>query len=303
MKYRATTVIVIGIALFFKALFSVVTLDGLNVLGLGQGDAVLIQTTGGHVLIDGGDNHMGERVVQYLRDTGVRELAYVIATHPHADHIGGLIEMLHTVPVGTLIMPNVTHTTRTFERFLDAIETNNIPLREPVAGSTFSVGEAVFTVLAPNSSGYANLNNYSVSLRMALGGTSFIFTGDAEIESETEMILAGHTLYSNVLHVGHHGSRTSTSQTFFDAVSPSIAVIQLSADNTYGHPHREVRERLAGIRVYRNDEHGDIVMVTDGETITVRGATLWRVWLTRLTQWIGSLTARLSVSVSRPAFA
>ena len=142
---------------FANPLLPVTLEDGqaaIHFIDVGQGDAVLIQTTGGHVLIDGGDNHMGERVVQYLRDTGVRELAYVIATHPHADHIGGLIEVLHTVPVGTLIMPNVTHTTRTFERFLDAIETNNIPLREPVAGSTFSVGEAVFTVLAPNSSGY-----------------------------------------------------------------------------------------------------------------------------------------------------
>jgi len=272
-------------------------------IDVGQGDAVLIQTTEGHVLIDGGDNHMGERVVGYLRDAGVRELAYVIATHPHADHIGGLIEVINTLPVGTLFMPNVTHTTQTFERFLDAIERNNIPLREPAPGSAFSVGEAVFTIIAPNSSGYANLNNYSVSLRMVLGDTSFIFTGDAEVQSETEMILAGHMLYSDVLHVGHHGSSTSTTETFFNAVSPSIAVIQLAADNTYGHPHREVRERLSGIRVYRNDEHGDIVMVTDGETITVRGATLWRVWLTRLTQWIGSLTALPCVSVSRPVCA
>ena len=255
-------------------------------IDVGQGDAVLIQTTDGHIMIDGGDNHMGERVVQYLHDAGVQELAYVIATHPHADHIGGLIEVLNTFPVGTLIMPPVAHTTRTFERFLNAIEENDVSLRGPTVGSTFSVGDAVFTIIAPNSSGHANLNNYSVSIRMVLGDTSFIFTGDAELESEMEMILAGHTLYADVLHVGHHGSSTSTTQAFFDAVSPSIAVIQLGANNTYGHPHREVRDRLDGIRVYRNDEHGHIVLVTDGETITVRGATLWRVWLTRLTQWI-----------------
>jgi len=256
-------------------------------IDVGQGDAVLIQTTEGHALIDGGDNHMGERVVQHLRDAGVSELSYVIATHPHADHIGGLIDVLDTFPVGTLILPNVAHTTQTFERFLDAIENNNVQLREPVAGSTFYVGDAVFTIIAPNSYGHANLNNYSVSMRMVLGDTSFIFTGDAEVDSEMEMISAGHVLYSDVLHVGHHGSSTSTTQEFFDAVSPEIAVIQLSADNTYGHPHREVRDRLAGVAVYRSDEHGDIILVTDGESITVRGATIWRVWLTRLMQWIG----------------
>jgi len=256
-------------------------------IDVGQGDAVLIQTADGHVLIDGGDNHMGERVVQYLRNAGVSELSYVIATHPHADHIGGLVDVLNTFPVNTLIMPNVAHTTRTFERFLDAIEYNNVPLGEPVAGSTLYVGDAVFTIIAPNSYGHANLNNYSVSIRMVLGETSFIFTGDAEVDSELEMISAGHVLYSDVLHVGHHGSSTSTTQEFFDAVSPSIAVIQLSADNTYGHPHREVRERLAGVTVYRNDEHGDIILMTDGESITVRSATLWRVWLTRFMQWIG----------------
>jgi len=256
-------------------------------IDVGQGDAVLIQTTEGHVLIDGGDNHMGEHVVQYLRNAGVREISYVIATHPHADHIGGLIDVLRTFPVGTLIMPPVAHTTRTFERFLDAIEENNIPLKEPIAGSTFSVGDAVFTIIAPNSSGHSNLNNYSVSLRMALGETSFIFTGDAEVQSETEMILAGHILSSDVLHVGHHGSSTSTTQAFFEAVDPAIAVIQLGRDNTYGHPHREVRERLADVRVYRTDEHGHIILMTDGEEITVRGAAQWRIWLTRLMQLIG----------------
>jgi len=256
-------------------------------IDVGQGDAVLVQTTEGHVLIDGGDNHMGERVVQHLRDAGISELNYVVATHPHADHIGGLVDVLNSFQVGTIIMPNVVHTTRTFERFLDAIEYNDVPLREPVAGSTFYVGGAVFTIIAPNSGGHDNLNNYSVSMRMVLDETSFIFTGDAEVESEMEMISAGHILYSDVLHVGHHGSSTSTTQEFFDAVSPNIAVIQLGADNTYGHPHREVRERLDGVAVYRSDEHGDIILVTDGESITVRGATVWRVWLTRLMQWIG----------------
>jgi len=254
-------------------------------IDVGQGDSVLVQTTQGSVLIDGGDNHMGDRVVAYLRNAGINEITYVIATHPHADHIGGLISVLYEFPVGTLIMPPVAHTTETFRNFLAAIENNDVPLKEPVAGNTFSVGDAVFTIIAPNSYGYQNLNDYSVSVRMVLGSTSFIVTGDAEELSELEMIKAGHYLSSDVLRVGHHGSRTSTTQEFLSAVNPSIAVINVGRDNGHGHPHGVVMNRLqdAGIRIYRTDEHGHIVMVTDGTVISVRGSNRW---FTQLTEWI-----------------
>ena len=264
----------IGDAIFDGDVHVVIPVEGevvVHFIDVGQGDATLIQTTGGSVLIDGGDNHMGGRVVDYLRRAGVTELTYVIATHPHADHIGGLIAVLNEMPVRTLIMPPVAHTTLTFERFLDAIEYNNVPLQAPVAGSAFSVGDVGFTIIGPNSAGHANLNNYSVSLRVTHGATAFIFTGDAEVPAEHEKIAAGHNLSADVLRVGHHGSSTSTTQEFLDAVRPSIAVISAGAGNAYGHPHNTVMSRLRtlGITIYRTDQHGNIAIVSDGATLRV----------------------------------
>ncbi|MCL2235964.1 MAG: MBL fold metallo-hydrolase [Defluviitaleaceae bacterium] len=264
-----------SVSSFFIDLFAggQIPADGyvyVHFIDVGQGDAVLIRTAYGAVLIDGGDNHMGQRVIDYLHSHGVRELAYVIATHPHADHIGGLIPIISEFPIGTLIMPNVTHTTLTFERFIEALENSHINVSPPVIGDTFAFGEAVFTIIAPNSSGYSNLNDYSVATHLTFGSTSFLFTGDAERTSEGEMV-ALHSLSANVLHVGHHGSNTSTTEEFLSAVSPQIAVISVGANNTFGHPHSQVITRLVshGVRVYRTDIHGNITITSNGTNVTV----------------------------------
>jgi len=242
-------------------------------MDVGQGDATLIRTREGNVLIDGGDRHAGPIVVRYLRRARVRQIAYVIATHPLADHhIGGLIDVLGEFEIGTIIMPRVSHTTDTFERLIEVIEENDIPVREPIAGDTIVMGDAVFTIVAPNSSGDANLNDQSVSMLLSYGDIRFLFTGDAESVSEVEMLEKGHDLFAQVLHVGHHGSRTSTTQPFLDAVSPLVAIISVGADNPFGHPHGEVIGRLeaAGATVLRTDYHGTIMISTDGNSITVR---------------------------------
>jgi len=243
-------------------------------LDVGQGDSILVRSQDNAVLIDGGEHSQRNVVLNYLRNAGVRRLCYVVATHPHSDHIGGLVHILRQVDVGTVIMPDVTHTTVTFENFLAVIENNNIDVIIPEPGDRVQAGIIDFTVLAPpnpHPGPSTNLNNASIVLRLSHGQTSFIFTGDGERELENWMVNSGQYLRANVLNLGHHGSRTSTTEDFLDAVSPRAVVISLAEDNRYGHPHQEVLDRLndRGIRIYRTDQLGTIRMITDGQRINV----------------------------------
>ena len=243
-------------------------------IDVGQGNAILIRQGSQSMLIDAGDNHMAYRVVEYLRKEGIEKVDYLIGTHPHADHIGGMEDVMDHFDVGKVFMPDVTHTTRTFENTLLAIQRNNLRLTKPVVGKTYDVGTAKATIVAPHSSTYSNLNDYSIVVRLDYGSTSFLFTGDAERQSELEMV-ANHSNLSldvDVLLVSHHGSNSSSTRAFLEAASPKYGVIQSGADNRYGHPHQEVIERLNqfNIEVYRNDQHGNVVILSDGTNIRVQ---------------------------------
>jgi len=254
---------------------AVIAVDGtmeIHFIDVGQADATLIITDAGTMLIDAGSRSSGPRVVEYLQNLGMTEITYVIPTHPHEDHIGGMDLVLNAFTIGQVLLPDVSHTTRTYERMIDAIEANNISASAPTTGHEFEMGGAIFTVLHPGE-GYQsnNLNDWSLSLRVAFGNFSMVTTGDAEHPAERAMLESGQYLGAYVLRLGHHGSRTSTGQEFFDAVNPSIAVIQVGTDNRYGHPHDEVMDRLeaANIRIYRNDLHGDIILTTDGTNTNI----------------------------------
>ena len=244
-------------------------------IDVGQGESILVRSTGHAVLIDGGEHSQRNAVLNYLRDAGVRRLDYVVATHPHSDHIGGLVAVLSQVDVGRVVMPDVTHTTDTFRRFLEAIENRNIPVTIPEPGDVLRAGMIELAVIGPpnpHPGPQDNLNNASIVLRLVHGRTSVLFTGDAEEELERWILDSGAYISSSVLSVGHHGSRTSTSEAFLHAVSPRAAVISLGANNQFGHPHREVTDRLnaRGVTIFRTDQLGTVRMITDGENIYFR---------------------------------
>lgn len=240
-------------------------------IDVGQADSILIQTPDGKsMLIDAGNNADGQAVVSYLKGQGVSKIDILVGTHPHEDHIGGMDNVINSFEIGQIYMPKVSHTTKTYEDVLTAISRKGLKITSPTPGSTFSLGEVRFTILAPNSSTYEDMNDYSIVLKMEYGNTSFLFTGDAEQVSENEIIAKGYNLKADVLKVGHHGSSSSTSQAFLDKVSPKYAVIMVGSDNNYGHPHKETMDKLEakGIPVYRTDENGTIVATSDGNNIT-----------------------------------
>lgn len=244
---------------------------------VGQADSELIcLPTGEHILIDAGTSSTQEELVRQLRSLGAETLDLVVATHPHADHIGGMAAVLEALTVEQIVMPvtsdSSTPTTQTYEALLDAIGEEGLTVTPAQAGEEiWNGGGASLQVLAPNAQSYGDLNDYSVVLRLAYGADSFLFTGDAEETSEEEMLSRGYTLSATVLKCGHHGSETSTSQPFLDAVRPQYAVISCGVDNDYGHPDQVTLDRLesAGAEVFRTDLQGTIVAFTEGSGVTM----------------------------------
>lgn len=251
-------------------------------MDVGQADSILIQIPNGkNILIDAGNNEDSEMITSYLKKQGVRRLDVVIGTHPHEDHIGSLDNVIQTFEIGQVIMPKVTTNTQTFKEVLTAIQTKGLKIKEAKAGLKLELGsteaespQISAEILAPKSSQYEDMNNYSVVLRLIYGQNAFLFTGDAEDVSENELLASTSSLKADVLKIGHHGSNSSTSQEFLTRVSPKYAVISVGKDNTYGHPTPSTLERLkkSGVEVYRTDELGTIIAESNGTEITFRNS-------------------------------
>ncbi len=236
-------------------------------LDVGQGDSALI-TLGEHsMLIDGGPSSASSELFSILTRLGITHLDCIIATHPDADHCGGLAGALNAVSCGTFYCSVTEHDTKTFNNIIKYL--GDVPVTVPKAGDSFALGGATVEFVGPvRPSG--DTNNGSLVCELTYGDTSFLFTGDAEVESEAAMLASGVDLSADVLKVGHHGSGSSTSQLFLDAVSPDYAVISVGK-NSYGHPTDEVLSRLqsANSTILRTDELGDITFASNGTTLTV----------------------------------
>jgi competence protein ComEC len=241
-------------------------------LDVGQGDAIVIQNENTVMLIDAGTNKTAVNLINELKSMAISRFDVIIATHPHEDHIGGMDNVINNFEVRQVIMPEESANTQTYQDVLKAINNKALTISVPKAGSSFNLGSAICTVLAPNSQNYEDTNNYSIVLRVVYGSVSFLLTGDAGTDSEKGILGKGYTLKSDVLKVGHHGSADSTSNPFLEAIAPRDAVILVGQDNDYGHPHKETLSKLntAGIKIYRTDMNGTIVYTSNGTNLAVK---------------------------------
>lgn len=250
--------------------------EQLNVhyIDVGQGDCMLIEFGDETMLIDSGERGNEQTVINYIRNEGFDSLDYVVVSHQHTDHMGSMVEVLGTFEVGQIIMPRIskasTPTNSTYTKFLKAVADNGAKVVAASAGKTYPVGEAVVTILGPLNI-VDDLNNMSVVMRLDYGETSFLFTGDAEKQEEEDIIKAGYDLDCDVLKVGHHGSKSSSSYAFLELVTPETAVITCGKYNDYGHPHDAALRRIKTYTedIYRTDVCGSVVITSNGTDYTV----------------------------------
>ncbi len=247
-------------------------------IDVGQGDSILIRTPQGRtMLIDGGTAAAGETVLNYLSRAGISKIDLVVGTHPHEDHIGGLVSVLEKMPVDRVIDSGKIHTSQTYEKYLTLIEKKKIPFEIGRAGQKINLDPAVvLKILHPGPDvERGDANHASVVIELRYGRVTFLFNGDAEERAEAEILERGyHRAGATILKAGHHGSSTSTSESFLKAVAPAAAVISAGRDNPYGHPHAETLDRLAAsrVKIYRTDLLGSIVIVSDGSGYTINTA-------------------------------
>lgn len=241
---------------------------------VGQGDSIFIRTPTKNILIDASLGEFGETIVDNLKAQGVEKLDYVIATHPHADHIGGMDAVLQSFPVDTIVMSPQPHTTKMYERLLDTLEEKNITTVIAEPSMVLDMGDGTILTFFGPVEEFKDLNDASIITRLDFGETSFLFSGDAEETAETATLATNPNLDVDMMTAGHHGSRTSSSKAYFEAASPEFVAISCGIDNEYGHPHKESMQRFeaGNCIINRTDLEGDLFYTSDGIEIQVKTA-------------------------------
>ncbi len=241
-------------------------------IDVGQADCSLIISGEDSMLIDGGNTSDSELIIEYLIFEGIEELDYIICSHAHEDHVGGLGDIIDTFTVTKAVFaPQTGSSTKCYGRFIEAVENQSLTITTPEVGYCFEFGDGAVLFAGPVTEDYSDLNNTSLVTKITFGETSFLFTGDAERESEADIINSGISLDATVLKVGHHGSENSTTYPFLREIMPEVAVISVGEDNDYGHPTDAALSRLrdAGVKVYRTDIQGHVIISGDGKNYTV----------------------------------
>lgn len=238
-------------------------------IDVGQGDSTLIKCDGKSMLIDAGDDSKGTAIQRYLQKQGIEKLDYLVLTHPDSDHIGGAPVIITKFKIDKVFVSNFEKDNKTYQKLIQALDNKRLKYITPEVGTKYSLGTASITILAPNKK-YDKPNDASVALMVQNGDNKFLFTGDAEEDAEKDIIKNNGSIKADVYQVGHHGSKTSTSDDFFKAVSPTYAVISCADGNSYGHPNAQTLNtfRMNGVKVYRTDEEGTIIATSDGTNIT-----------------------------------
>ncbi|NWO25815.1 MBL fold metallo-hydrolase [Peptostreptococcaceae bacterium oral taxon 081] len=244
-------------------------------IDVGQGDSTLIITPDKKtVLIDAGDEQHSSRTTGYIKSQGIDKLDLVIATHPDADHIGGMDKVIKNFDIGMFSMPLVSKDTKQYREIKKELKNKKLKNKPLYTGDGLSIGKDVkLQILSPQKNRtYSDTNEYSIVARLLYKEVSFLFMADATMENEIAIINDFDDISSDVLKLGHHGSSTSTSDYFLGKVNPSIGVISCGKNNKYGHPHKEVRNLLEkyNIMIFRTDEQGSIVLYSDGYKIYSR---------------------------------
>ncbi|MBC7766130.1 MAG: MBL fold metallo-hydrolase [Hyphomonadaceae bacterium] len=244
-------------------------------IDVGQGDSILITLPNQqHMLVDAGDLGSEHILVPFIEKQGVKKIDYVIATHPHADHIGGMEQIIKHFEIGKVYMPKATATSKTYEAVLQAIKAKGLTIAQAKAGVSVIDEQALqATFLAPIGAQYEGLNDYSAVLKLRYQDNDILLMGDAEKTSEQQILASGAYVHADLIKIGHHGSHSSSSPAFMKAVDPKYAVISSGKSNRYGHPHKPTLDLLtkSGIAIFRSDVDGTITATCDGKNIVVRG--------------------------------